>query len=57
MDGGLLSLEEACERYGLSLEELLSWRRANRDFGMRGLRATYGLRSKDPGGFGDDYSG
>jgi hypothetical protein len=55
VDGGLLSPEEACARYNLSLEELLSWRRANRDFGMRGLRATYGLRGKDAGGFGDDH--
>jgi hypothetical protein len=54
VDGGLLSPGEACDRYGLSLEELLSWRRANRDFGMRGLRATYGQRGRDSGEFGAD---
>jgi len=37
---GLLSLEEACERYTLSVEELLSWQRLIDEFGMRGLRAT-----------------
>ena len=40
VDGGLLSIEAACERYDLSLEELASWQRAVRHFGMRGLRAT-----------------
>lgn len=40
VDGGLLSLEEACERYDLSIEELAGWQRAVQQFGMRGLRAT-----------------
>lgn len=37
---GLLSLEEACERYSLSVEEFLSWQRLIDEYGMRGLRAT-----------------
>lgn len=38
--GGLLTLEEACERYGLTVEEFLSWQKAIDQFGMPGLRAT-----------------
>ena len=37
---GLISLEDACERYKLSVEEFLSWQRLIEDYGMRGLRAT-----------------
>ncbi len=37
---GLLSLEEACDRYTLSVEEFLSWQRLIDDYGVRGLRAT-----------------
>jgi hypothetical protein len=38
--GGLLSLEEACERYKLSIDEFLSWQRAIDKHGVPGLRAT-----------------
>ena len=38
--GGLLTLEEACERYKLTLEEFLAWQKAIDQFGMPGLRAT-----------------
>ena len=38
--GGLLTLDEACRRYTLSVEEFLSWQRAIEKFGMQGLRAT-----------------
>jgi hypothetical protein len=38
--GGLLSLEEACERYTLSVDEFLSWQRAIDCHGLPGLRAT-----------------
>ena len=38
--GGLLSVDEACERYGLSLEEFASWQRAVDRSGMPGLRVT-----------------
>jgi hypothetical protein len=40
VNGGLLSIEEACDRYGLSLEELASWQRAVDQFGVPGLRTT-----------------
>lgn len=38
--GGLLTLEEACDRYQLTLEEFLAWQKAIDQFGMAGLRAT-----------------
>lgn len=38
--GGLLSLEEACERYSLTVDEFLSWQRSLDQFGLPGLRAT-----------------
>lgn len=38
--GGLLTLEDACRRYGLSVEEFLSWQRAVERHGIRGLRTT-----------------
>lgn len=38
--GGLLSLEEACRRYTLSIEEFLSWQRAIDAHGVPGLRVT-----------------
>jgi hypothetical protein len=38
--GGLLSLDEACKRYTLTVEEFLAWQRAIERFGMPGLRAT-----------------
>jgi len=38
--GGLLTLEEACERYKLTVEEFLSWQKAIDEFGLPGLRAT-----------------
>ena len=37
---GLISLEEACERYTLSVEEFLSWQRCIDRHGLRGLRTT-----------------
>jgi hypothetical protein len=40
VNGGLLSVREACDRYGLTLEELASWQRAIDREGMPGLRAT-----------------
>jgi Protein of unknown function (DUF1153) len=38
--GGLLSLEEACSRYALNVEEFRSWQRDIDSFGVKGLRAT-----------------
>jgi hypothetical protein len=40
VNGGLLSVDEACERYGLTLEEFASWQRAVDRSGMPGLRVT-----------------
>jgi hypothetical protein len=37
---GLISLEDACARYTLSVEEFLSWERAIDRHGLRGLRVT-----------------
>ncbi len=38
--GGLLTADEACERYNLSFEEFASWQRAVDRAGMPGLRVT-----------------
>ena len=38
--GGLLTLEGACERYGLSSEEFLAWQRSIESHGIAGLRKT-----------------
>jgi len=38
--GGLLSLDDACERYQLSEEELESWANSLARHGLRGLRST-----------------
>ncbi|MEP4379416.1 MAG: DUF1153 domain-containing protein [Alphaproteobacteria bacterium] len=37
---GLLTLEQACERYGLTAEEFLSWQRLIDEHGVRALRVT-----------------
>ncbi len=37
---GLITIDEACERYTLSIEEFLSWQRLIDSHGVRGLRAT-----------------
>lgn len=38
--GGLLSLEEACERYTLTVEEFLAWQMSIEQHGLAGLRTT-----------------
>src|SRR5437867_13265795 len=38
--GGLLSLEEACARYTLTVEEFLSWQYSIDQHGLAGLRTT-----------------
>lgn len=40
VNGGLLSIDEACERYGLDTEEFASWQQAVQQSGMQGLRVT-----------------
>ncbi len=37
---GIISLEEACRRYTLSIEEFLSWQRLVDSHGLPGLRVT-----------------
>ena len=38
--GGLLSLEEACSKYTLTVEEFLSWQISIDQHGLAGLRTT-----------------
>ena len=38
--GGLLSLDEACQRYTLTVEEFLSWQASIEEYGLAGLRTT-----------------
>lgn len=38
--GGLLTVDEVCTRYALSLEEFAGWQRAVDRSGMHGLRVT-----------------
>ncbi len=38
--GGLLSLEEACKRYTLTVDEFLSWQASIEQHGLPGLRTT-----------------
>jgi hypothetical protein len=38
--GGLLSLDEACDRYRLTNEEFLGWQKSIDQHGMAGLRTT-----------------
>ena len=37
---GVISLEELCRRYELSVEEFLAWERAINTYGVPGLRVT-----------------
>ena len=45
---GLISLEEACARYTLSVEEFLSWQRSIDRPGIRGLRTTRQQHNRAP---------
>ena len=38
--GGVISLDEACRRYTLSIEEFLTWQRLIDSHGLAGLRVT-----------------
>lgn len=40
VNGGLLTVDEACDRYTLSLEEFVGWQRAVDRSGLKGLRVT-----------------
>lgn len=41
VEGGLITLDEACERYRLTVEEFLSWERGLMLFGMDGLKVAH----------------
>ena len=38
--GGLLSLDDACKRYKLTIDEFMIWHRLINRYGLKGLRAT-----------------
>lgn len=40
VNGGLLTIEEVCDRYSMTIEEFASWQRAVDRSGMKGLRVT-----------------
>ena len=46
---GLISLEDACNRYKLSVDEFLSWQRLIEEHGVRGLRTTRLQQYRRPG--------
>jgi len=47
VDGGLLSIAEVCEHYGIELEEFVSWQRGIDRLGMRGLWVTRSQKYRD----------
>ena len=47
VDGGLLTIDEACERYDLTLEEFASWQRGVERSGLNGLRITRSQQYRD----------
>jgi hypothetical protein len=49
---GLLSFDDACKRYGISMEELLSWERAVGQFGPLGLHTLRSRRHNSDSGKG-----
>ena len=40
IQGGLITLDDACARYDLSTDEFMSWRRSIQRDGLRALRTT-----------------
>jgi hypothetical protein len=46
--GGLITEDQACERYKLTREEFMTWKRAFYSGGAKGLRVTRTKRSKKP---------
>ena len=45
--GGLLSLDEACARYLLTVDEFIAWQRAVDQHGLPGLRVTRAQQYQD----------
>jgi transposase-like protein len=48
VQGGKITLEEACRRYQLSEEEFLAWQRAFEAHGLPGLRTTHLQEYRNP---------
>ena len=48
VNGGLLSVEAACKRYGLTVEEFATWQSAIDRPGIAGLRITRCQRYRNP---------
>ncbi len=46
--GGLITLEEACRRYRLSVDEFRSWERLLQRHGIEGLRTTRIMKYRRP---------
>ncbi|MFQ5763704.1 MAG: DUF1153 domain-containing protein [Rhodospirillales bacterium] len=46
--GGLITLQEACRRYRLSVDEFRSWERLLEAHGLAGLRATRAKKYRSP---------
>lgn len=46
---GLITLEEACRRYSLSIDEFLTWQRQLEDHGLAGLRVTRSRKRSNGG--------
>jgi len=44
VNGGLLTTEEACDRYGITIEEFAAWSHAAARSGVGGLRITHNDR-------------
>jgi hypothetical protein len=47
VNGGLLTVDEACARYDLTVEEFVSWQRAVERSGLPGLRVTQSQRYRE----------
>ena len=56
---GSLSLDDACRRYALTVEEFLGWQNSIERHGLAGLRATWRQRSEAgaPGYAADGMTG
>ena len=46
---GLIGMDEACERYRLSVDEFVNWEQLVNAHGLRGLRVTRSQRYRDAG--------
>lgn len=50
VNGGLLTMPQACTLYGISVEELLEWQRHYEAEGLEGLRASHRHDAPPPDG-------